>query len=254
MPIPDPEEPLGIVIPKQTIPVAWSICVGNPTDNDREPYRTMVGNGNWPIACSVAAVQLRASRRPLDEAQLVLGRRVEPAGALTHNSSIQVDFMAVEASMVRRARVDGARTRRCIVSRVRARQWSDFHYLERQMSATYYKASTDQIKAIQALDAEGPLIMLNMLRFRPDGGAEQYAEYVAAAAPFLAKAGAKINYAGSVHGTLIGPGDEDWDEILLVEYPSKAAFFEMTGDPDYPREIRSGALADSRLYTTQKNP
>jgi hypothetical protein len=57
-----------------------------------------------------------------------------------------------------------------------------------------------------------------------------------------------------VHGTLIGPGDEEWDEILLVEYPSKAAFFEMTGDPDYPREIRGGALADSRLYCTQKNP
>lgn len=87
----------GIVIPKQTIPVAWSICTFKPTDNDRGPYRTMVGNGNWPIACSVAAVQLGASRRALDETQLVLGRKFETAGPFTHNSGIQVDFMEVEA-------------------------------------------------------------------------------------------------------------------------------------------------------------
>lgn len=122
------------------------------------------------------------------------------------------------------------------------------------MSVTYLSPSADQIEAILALEADGPLIMLNMLRFRPDGGAEQYAEYVAAATPFLAKVGATLNYVGSVHGTLIGPGDEDWDEILLVEYPSKTAFLEMTGDPDYPGEIRSGALADSRLYCTQQTP
>lgn len=87
----------GIVIPKQTIPLAWSICTFNPTDNDRGPYRTMVGNGNWPIACSVAAVQLGASRRALDEAQLVLGHKVDQAGPLTHNPGIQVDFMEVQA-------------------------------------------------------------------------------------------------------------------------------------------------------------
>ena len=29
------------------------------------------------------------------------------------------------------------------------------------------------------------------------------------------------------------------------------AFFEMTGDPDYPSDLRAGALEDSRLYCTQ---
>ena len=87
----------GIVIPNQTIPVAWTVSTFNPTENDRGPYRTMVGNGNWPIACSVAAVQLGASRRALDEAQLVLGRKFEMAGPFTHNPGIQVDFMEVEA-------------------------------------------------------------------------------------------------------------------------------------------------------------
>jgi len=87
----------GIVIPKQTIPVAWTVSTFHPTDTNRGPYRIMVGNGNWPIACSVAAVQLGASRRALDEAQLALARKVEPAGPLTHNAGIQVDFMEAEA-------------------------------------------------------------------------------------------------------------------------------------------------------------
>jgi uncharacterized protein (DUF1330 family) len=121
------------------------------------------------------------------------------------------------------------------------------------MSATYLHPSAEQISAMQALDADGPLVMLNLLRFSPEGGAEQYAQYGAAAAPFLAKAEAKINYRGSVQGTVIGPADEDWDEIILVEYPNKAAFFTMTGDPDYPSKIRASALSDSRLYCTQQS-
>ena len=87
----------SIVIPEQTIPLTWTVSTFDPTDNDRGPYRTMVGNGNWPIACSVAAVQLGASRRALDETQLVLAQKIEPAGPLTHNSGIQVDFMEAEA-------------------------------------------------------------------------------------------------------------------------------------------------------------
>ena len=49
-------------------------------------------------------------------------------------------------------------------------------------------------------------------------------------------------------------GGEDWDEVILVEYPSIQAFFAMTGDPDYPSALRAGALADSRLYCSQDTP
>jgi hypothetical protein len=49
---------------------------------------------------------------------------------------------------------------------------------------------------------------------------------------------------------VIGP--DDWDEVVLVEYPSIRAFFEMTGHPDYPSDLRAAALADSRLYCTQE--
>ena len=121
------------------------------------------------------------------------------------------------------------------------------------MSETYLHPSAEQIAAIQAMDLDGPVMMLNLLRFAPDGGAEQYARYGAAASTFLVKAGARIRYLGAVHGTVIGPGADEWDEIILVEYPNKHAFFEMTGHPDYPSEIRAGALLDSRLYCSQES-
>jgi len=95
-----------------------------------------------------------------------------------------------------------------------------------------------------------PIVMLNLLRFNPDGGAETYARYAEAAAPFLAKSGASLRYVGDVATTLIG--GERWDEIVLVEYPSPQAFFDMVGDPAYPSRIRASALLDSRLYCTQE--
>lgn len=64
------------------------------------------------------------------------------------------------------------------------------------------------------------------------------------------KSGASIRYLGDSAATVIG-GDE-WDEVVVVEYPSLQAFFEMTADPGYPSAIRAGALADSRLYCTQE--
>lgn len=121
------------------------------------------------------------------------------------------------------------------------------------MTDTFINPSAEQIAAIQAMDVEGPLVMLNMLRFDPDRGAEEYARYVQAATPFLLKVGAKMRFLAKVHETVIGPAHDRWDEIVLVEYPNKAAFFTMTGDPAYPRSIRAGALADSRLYCSQES-
>ena len=117
------------------------------------------------------------------------------------------------------------------------------------MPETYIHPSADQIKAFRDMALDGPIVMLNLLRFAPEGGAEAYAGYGEAAGPHLRKSGASIRYLGNVMATVIG--GESWDEVVLVEYPSVAAFLEMTGNPDYPSELRAGALVDSRLYCTQ---
>ncbi len=114
------------------------------------------------------------------------------------------------------------------------------------MPETYINPSPEQIEALAQLELDGPIFMLNLLRFKPDGGEQQYREYGAAAMPFLQKAGASIRYIGNGVTTVIG--GEDWDEIVIVEYPTRQAFLEMIGNPDYPMEVRDGSLLDSRLY------
>ena len=49
--------------------------------------------------------------------------------------------------------------------------------------------------------------------------------------------------------TLIGPADEEWDEILLVRYDTVSDFLLMATNHDYlvVSEWRTAALADSRL-------
>jgi indole-3-acetate monooxygenase len=60
------------VIPEQPIDQAWILRPFAAVANDRGPYRCLLGNGNWPIACSVAATQLGAARRAIDEAAAVV--------------------------------------------------------------------------------------------------------------------------------------------------------------------------------------
>lgn len=117
------------------------------------------------------------------------------------------------------------------------------------MTVTYLAPDPDQINTLVDLPLEGPVVMLNLLKFRPDGGAEEYANYASLARPFLEKAGASLRYLGDVAITLIG--GEEWDEAILVQYPSKQAFLDMTGHPDYPSDVRRNAVVDSRLYCMQ---
>ena len=49
----------------------------------------------------------------------------------------------------------------------------------------------------QRTEEEGPVVMLNLLRFRPDGGQERYAEYGAAVAPSWRRSEAGSSSPGS---------------------------------------------------------
>jgi len=111
------------------------------------------------------------------------------------------------------------------------------------------KQITDFIKG----DVDGPIVMINLLKFKPDGGRESYQKYGELAAPHIVKAGAKIVYHGSGKATIIG--DDGWDSVLLVEYASKQDFFDMVTDPEYVKlsKHRTDALLDSRLYCTQRD-
>ena len=95
---------------------------------------------------------------------------------------------------------------------------------------------------------DGPIVMLNLLALKPDGGFEKYGEYGVAVAPLLEKAGGRVVWSGTGTEALIG-SDQGWDLVLLVGYPSRAAFLEMIGSPDYQAiaHLRSEAITASEL-------
>lgn len=102
---------------------------------------------------------------------------------------------------------------------------------------------------------DGPIVMLNLLAMKPDGGLEKYMEYGAAVAPILAGVGGKPVFTATGTSALIG-SEQEWDLVLLVEYPSRAAFLEMIGSAAYQAiaHLRTEALAASELRPLESTP
>jgi len=81
--------------------------------------------------------------------------------------------------------------------------------------------------------------MLNLLKFKEsagDGsgsGAEAYGRYGDAVVEMLEARGGKVLWSGRGEQILIGDPAEDWDAVLLVQYPSRQAFIEMVTTPAY---------------------
>lgn len=97
-------------------------------------------------------------------------------------------------------------------------------------------------------EESSPVTMLNLLEFKADGGRDRYAEYGAAVAPLLERAGGRIVFGGEGNPALLGDGS--WDMVLLVEYPSRKAFLEMVGSEEYLAiaHLRSEALVRGELH------
>jgi uncharacterized protein (DUF1330 family) len=93
-----------------------------------------------------------------------------------------------------------------------------------------------------------PLVMLNLLAFEPEGGRERYEEYGDAVAPLLEKAGGRIVFFGEPAQALLG--DDSWDLVVLVEYPTRQAFLDMIGSAEYQAvgHLRTEALTRGELH------
>jgi uncharacterized protein (DUF1330 family) len=109
------------------------------------------------------------------------------------------------------------------------------------------RPNEEAMSAFSERAADGPVFMLNLLEFQPDGGAERYGEYGEAVAPLLARAGGKPIFAGRPAESLIGEGT--WDLMVLVSYPTRQAFLEMVSSPEYQaiEHLRTEALVRSEL-------
>jgi uncharacterized protein (DUF1330 family) len=103
--------------------------------------------------------------------------------------------------------------------------------------------------------AEEAVYMLNALWFKPDGGAEKYAEYARAAGPLVQRLGARVLDGFEPEEALIGEFDADL--FFVVRYPSWEAFQALVEDPDYNeriRALREAALEKSLLIRCRRAP
>ena len=132
----------------------------------------------------------------------------------------------------------------------------------------HIEPTRNAIEEFLARDLQGPVSMLNLLRFRevadysrsPDlapedevAGDVAYQTYAAAVAPMLEDVGGEVVVTARGGPNLIGPTDEHWDLLLLVRYPDVTAFLSMTTSAEYLAIVghRTAALAASRLLPTQ---
>lgn len=100
-------------------------------------------------------------------------------------------------------------------------------------------------------DPGGPLVLLNLVRFK-EGGRASFAEYASAVMPFMLKAGAQPLYAGDGSTALVAEPGQTWDAVMLVSYPSRSAFLQMVSDPEYQRftHLRTAALHEAVMQAT----
>jgi uncharacterized protein (DUF1330 family) len=121
----------------------------------------------------------------------------------------------------------------------------------------HIKPSREQIARLAESSADGPVMMLNLLKFAKTAGdatgktgAESYDTYGEQMRAIMAERGIKLLWRGRADSVVIGEDDADaWDMVLLVQYPSRKAFLEMAGSKEYEKagEHRTAALVDSRL-------
>jgi len=115
----------------------------------------------------------------------------------------------------------------------------------------HVEGTQEQMVAFMKLPIEGPIHMLNLLRYKADGGRESYAKYSARTVPMVEARGGKVVYSARGRATVIG--GEEWDSVFIVEYPSREAFIDMVTSEDYQAgvHLRHEALEDSRLVCMQ---
>ena len=107
-------------------------------------------------------------------------------------------------------------------------------------------------------------MMLNLLQFRdvadysanpelmppePISGEEAFQKYIDHTIPFLKRSGGNLVYLGKGGKYLIGPQEEQWDLVMLVQQNSLSDFMAFSSNQEYISGLghRNAALEDSRL-------
>jgi len=99
-----------------------------------------------------------------------------------------------------------------------------------------------QLKGFFEPGAEGPIFMVNLLKFKAraeyeDGrasdltGEQAYNLYGAAVSMLLKEFGGGAIFSGTVERLMLGEVEELWDKVAIAMYPSRQAMLEMMQSP-----------------------
>jgi uncharacterized protein (DUF1330 family) len=110
----------------------------------------------------------------------------------------------------------------------------------------------EALEGLIAKDPKAPLVMLNLLRFRPNGGLEKYQEYISKTNFVRDDYGAEIIYWGVGMKALVAEKGQEWDQVALVRYPTRQTFVDMVRDPRFRalEPLRTAGLVESVLQPT----
>lgn len=110
-----------------------------------------------------------------------------------------------------------------------------------------FPTDPEQQKQMMQPGPEGPIYMVNLLKFRAraeyeDGretelsGREAYNLYAKEVAKLITQFGGKLSFLGDVTFLAIGQVEDLWDEIAIAEYSDRGALLKMSMSPKW-REI-----------------
>jgi len=110
-----------------------------------------------------------------------------------------------------------------------------------------------QVQELVAGPQDQPLVMVNLLRFKPRAeaadegvsGQEAYMRYASKMREFVESKGGRFIWIGRIDSQVIGEGGEGFHAAGLVEYPSRKAFLEIASDPYVQKKI--GAYREAGL-------
>lgn len=120
----------------------------------------------------------------------------------------------------------------------------------------------------QSYPADAPVYMVNLLRYKeyadynnaagasPCSGREVYFQrYAGWFREIAADKGVKVLFLGNVSAGIAVPESEEWDDIVIVAYPSFETFRRIVESEEYLADAaphRKAALEDWRLIATNR--
>ena len=117
---------------------------------------------------------------------------------------------------------------------------------------TTTEPTAQQLQQFRDADQDVPINMVNLLKFRDRAiyaqgeaeskealsGEQAYQKYAAVARQKIARNGGSIDFLAPNEQCFVGGTEDDWDLVVIVRYPNRAAYLRGFDSAEYQEAIR----------------